>query len=527
MLGTGCLIISLVGCDRQPTSSPPAAIAARDAPQAGSVGGAVPCADLANVRLPGATITTTDRVSAGGFVPPPGALGPTLPLGAPSMYAGLPPFCRVAATIHPVPESEIKFEIWLPERWNGRFVGVGNGGVAGFIFHFAMAEPLSRGYAVASTDTGHAGGMADWSFAVHREKLIDHGYRATHEMTVQSKAIVVEYYGTAARRAYWSGCSAGGRQGLMEASRFPDDYDGIVAGAPANNLILEAFRHVAIRQAATDPAGALTSDKLRFVTEAALAACDARDGVRDRTVTEPLKCQFNPEVLRCKAGDRPDCLTARQVEWVQRIYRGVVSPRTGSEIYPGILPTSEVDWLPPPFAAEMGMIGVSFFRDAVFQNPKWDPFSLDIDADLPRARAQDGGITVMTDPDLGAFGQRGGKLLLWHGWSDGAIAPRNTINFYRSMVETMGEARTRAQARLFMAPGVQHCGGGEGPSNVDFLTAIEEWVENGKAPERVIASRPLEGGAMRTRPLCAYPQLAVYNGAGSTDDAGNFACKAP
>lgn len=208
-----------------------------------------------------------------------------------------------------------------------------------------MAEPLTRGYAVASTDTGHSGGMADWSFAVHREKLIDHGYRATHEMTVQSKAIVAEYYGTAARRAYWSGCSAGGRQGLMEASRFPDDYDGIVAGAPANNLILETFRHVAIRQAATDPAGALTSDKLRLVTEAALAACDARDGVRDRTVTEPLKCQFNPEVLRCKAGDRPDCLTARQVEWVQRIYRGVVSPRTGEEIYPGILPTSEVDWM--------------------------------------------------------------------------------------------------------------------------------------------------------------------------------------
>jgi feruloyl esterase len=313
----------------------------------------------------------------------------------------------------------------------------------------------------------------------------------------------------------------------VEASRFPDDYIGIAAGAPANNKILEGARFVLLWQAMSDPAGGLTADKLALVREAALAGCDAADGLLDRTVTEPLKCQFDPGVLQCKTGDRPDCLTSRQVEWVRRIYSGVVNPRTGEQIYPGVVPTSEADWVPPPFASEMSMFGVNYFRDVVFRNPNWDPLSFDVDADVALAQKLDNGVIAMTNPDLVAFAQRGGKLLLWHGWTDGAISPRNTINYYESVVATLGEARTKDSVRLFMAPGVHHCGGGEGAFLVDYLSALEQWVEEDRTPEHILASRPLKAGATRTRPLCAYPSIAAYTGFGNSDNAGNFVCKVP
>jgi feruloyl esterase len=517
-------VLSLSACNRPSPSSAQGTTTAADASQVSPLAAVIPCGDLAKLSLPNTMITAAESVAAGAFVPPPLPRAPDWPT---TSYGALPAFCRIGATVKPVAESEIRFEVWMPDRWNGKFAGIGNGGAAGFIFYESMADPLMRGYAVASSDTGHAGGLSDWSFAVDREKLIDHGYRATHEMTVASKAIIAARYGTPARQSYWSGCSEGGRQGLVEASRFPGDYTGIAAGAPVNNKVLEAARSVLLWQAMSDPAGGLTADKLALVREAALAGCDAADGLLDRTVTEPLKCQFDPGVLQCQTGDRRDCLTSRQVEWVRRIYRGVVNPRTGEQIYPGVVPTSEADWLPPPFASEMSMIGVNYFRDFVFRNPNWDPLSFDVGADIALARKLDSGVIAMTNPDLRAFAQRGGKLLLWHGWSDGAISPRNTIDYYDSVVATLGEAQASNHVRLFMAPGVQHCGGGEGAFLVDYLSVLEQWVEEDRTPERIIASRLLKAGATRTRPLCAYPSIAAYAGFGNSDNAGNFVCKAP
>jgi len=423
-----------------------------------------------------------------------------------------------------VPDSEIRFEVWLPKTWNGKFAGIGNGGTAGFIFYPDMAEPLKRGYAVGATDTGHSGGMADWSFVAHREKLVDNSYRAVHEMTTKSKAVVEAHYGSGANRSYWNGCSTGGRQGLVAAHRFAEDYDGIIARAPAIKLPLQPA--LLIEQATTDRIEPLTPGTLKLLTEAAIAACDGADGVRDRTVTDPEACKFDPGVLVCKSGDESNCLTPHQVTRVRQIYRGPQDPRSGERLSPGLLPTSEVDWLPPPFASEMARISTSYFQHVVFKDPTWELSRLNLDAAVARARALDDGVST-PDPNLEAFVRRGGKLLLWHGWSDGALSPLNTINYYNDVVSTVGKVQGADQIRLFMAPGVQHCAGGEGAWQVDYFSVIDEWVERGNAPERLIAGRPLEAAGMRTRPLCPYPQIATYTGQGSSDEAASFVCKAP
>ncbi len=484
------------------------------------------CAALARLNLPNTSITDAEEVAAGTFAPPPGAFIFPLPPGAPSPFWGLPPFCRVTGKIAPVPDSEIGFEVWLPRTWNRKLVGIGNGGASGLIFYSDMAEPLSRGYAVAATDTGHSGGLADWSFAVHREKFIDSGYRAIHEMTVKSKAVVEAHYGTAATRSYWNGCSSGGRQGLTTAHRFPEDYDGIIARAPAIKLAYQVIRQALTEQATKDPVEPVTSDKLNLMTDAAITACDVADGVRDRTVTDPMACRFDPGVLACNAGDRPDCLTPRQVTWARQIYRGIRDSASDEAIFPGPLPTSELDWIPPPFARDRDSIATGYLRHVFFQDLKWDPSRLDLVAAIARARTREDEEVYRTDPDLRAFVGRGGKLLLWHGWSDGAIIPGSTIDYYNDVLETT-QGHASDQIRLFMSPGVQHCGGGEGASQIDFLSAIEEWVERGNAPERISASRPLENGGTRTRPLCPYPQVATYTGAGSSDDARSFVCSPP
>jgi feruloyl esterase len=475
------------------------------------------CGDLAKLNLPNTTITAAEDVAAGAFSPPNDRFTPA---GAPAPYRGLPPFCRIAGSIAPVPESAIRFEVWLPETWNGKFVGVGNGGTAGFIFYPDMADPLRRGYAVGATDTGHSGGMADWSFVAHREKLIDNGYRAVREMTAKSKAVVETHYGSGPSRSYWNGCSTGGRQGLVAAHRFPKDYDGIIARAPAIKLTLQPG--LLIEQSVMDRIEPLTPEKLRSLTEAAIAACGGADGVRDRTVTDPTACMFDPGVLACKSGDGPDCLTPHQVTRVRQIYRGSQDLRS-ERLSSGLQPTSESNWLPPPFASEMGRIATSYFQHVVFKDPTWEPSRLNLDAAIARARNVDDGVSTV-DPDLRAFVQRGGKLLLWHGWSDGAIAPFNTIDYYNDVMSTVGKIQGADQIRLFMAPGVQHCGGGEGPWQVDYLSVLEQWVEGGKAPERLITSRRLEGAGQRSRPLCPYPQMAIYTGKGNSDEAGSFVC---
>lgn len=480
------------------------------------------CSELSALELPHTTVTLAETSASGRFRPPGEEAVPDRHLRT---FRELPAFCRVAATVSPVPDSEIRFELWMPaDGWNGKFVGTGNGGLAGRILHHVMADPLARGYAVANTDTGHEGTGADASFAIgHPEKLVDHAWRAVHEMTVKSKQIIQEYYSTPPRVSYWTGCSTGGRQGLKEAQWFPDDYDGIYAGAPANNWVPLMTHAVMIQQTLTDSAQGFPPFKLPLLRETAIAACDAQDGVVDRVARQPDACDFDPATIQCDQAGTAKCLLASEVEAARKIYRGVVNPRTGEQILPGLEPGSEREWV--AFTPDIFPIGVNYWRDVIVGDPDWDPSDLDYDADIARAIARDTTDIAATDPDISPFVAGGGKLLLWHGWTDGLIPPQNTIDYYEAVREILGPMRTRDAVRLFLAPGVNHCGGGEGTPGIDALAALEAWVEDGVAPNRIVASKQLDGGGTRTRPLCVYPWVAHYDGTGSTDVAENFECR--
>jgi feruloyl esterase len=483
------------------------------------------CDSLRSLSLPNVTVTQAGVVGAGQFtLPGRGGAGP------PAM-AKLLEFCRVAATLTPTRDSEIKIEVWMPSQgWNGKFLGVGNGGWAGSISYPAMAESLGRGYAVASTDTGHTGNGGDASFSLgHPEKLIDFGYRAVHEMTAAAKAFVNAFYGNAPRFSYWNGCSTGGKQGLTEAQRFPADYDGIIAGAPANNWTrLMTGLLWAGRATLRDPASRIPPEKFAVLNRAVLNACDARDGVTDGVLENPRSCRFDPQVVACKnAGDGTDCLTAAQIEASRKIYGPATNPRTGEALYPGLPPGSELGWGPAAAGPAPFPIPESHFKYVVFEDPTWDFRTFDFDRDFARAERVDNGILTAVNPDLSAFTTRGGKLLMYHGWNDQLITAQNSVNYYESVRSAMGAARTDASMRLFMAPGMAHCSGGPGPNQADWLAALEEWVERGVPPTRVIASRSANGVIERTRPLCAHPQVSRYNGTGSTDEAANFSCVSP
>jgi feruloyl esterase len=488
-----------------------------------SAASAAACESLKSLTLP--NVTLTEAVVVPGQFSPPGAAGKI-----PPAFAKLPAFCRVAATLTPTRDSDIKIEVWMPSQgWNGKFLGVGNGGWAGTISYAAMAEALGRGYAVASTDTGHTGNGGDASFALgHPEKLVDFGYRAVHEMTVTAKAVVRAFYETAPRASYWNGCSTGGKQGLTEAQRFPDDYDAIVAGAPANNWTRLMIGLLwAGRATLGDPASRIPSDKLALLNRAALNACDAQDGVTDGVIENPRGCRFDPQVVLCKDAAGVDCLTKPQVEAAKKIYGPATNARTGEALYPGLPPGSELGWGPAAGGPAPFSIPDSHFKYVVFGDPQWDFRTLDFDRDIARAERADNGTLTAVNPDLGRFVTRGGKLLIYHGWNDELITAHNSVNYYESVRSTIGAARTDAAVRLFMAPGMAHCAGGPGPNQADWLTALEQWVEKGVAPTRIIASRTTNGVVDRTRPLCVYPQVARYNGKGSTDEAANFLCVAP
>ncbi|MGB6452767.1 MAG: tannase/feruloyl esterase family alpha/beta hydrolase [Steroidobacteraceae bacterium] len=482
------------------------------------------CARLSTLTLPHTRITLAEIVPAGAFAPakPFSLAGPAQ---QPS-YQGLPAFCRVAVQVSPVPGSLIRFELWLPDRgWNGKFLAVGNGGYSGEIFYPEMIEPLARGYATASTDTGHEGSVGDASFALrHPEKWIDFAYRAVHQMTVQSKAIIESYYGDAAGHSYWSGCSTGGRQGLTEAQRFPADFDGIIAGAPANYMTHLSAAGTAEAQAMHRSAGSfLPPDKLLLLHAAVLKACDALDGVTDGVIEDPRRCHFDPGALGCTAADNAACLTAAQVETARRIYGPLRNPRTHAILFPGLMPGSESAW-----SAGVGpglSLVTGIFRDVAFQDPNWDYRTLNFDRDMVRADRSEAALANNIDPHLGAFFARGGKLIQYHGWADQGISPLNSIDYYLSAARAAGGVSGLAdEYRLFMVPGMNHCSGGDGPDHFDTVTALEQWVEHGKAPNRIVASRTRGGRVDRTRPLCPYPEVAVYKGSGSTDEASSFAC---
>jgi feruloyl esterase len=476
---------------------------------------AASCAALSQeLKLPNTTITLATEVTAGGLKMPAAGGGPG---GPPMNFAALPAFCRVAGTIRPTADSNINFEVWMPlTGWNGKFVGGGNGVWAGSIAYGDMLTPLSRGYATAASDVGHQGSPLDGSFLTgHPEKLIDFGHRAVHETAVAAKATIGAFYGNAPKRSLYASCSTGGRIGLMEAYRYPDDYDGISAMAPANPMTLLMAQSLWTGAATMqDPASNIPPPKLALAQKAALAACDANDAVADGIITNPPACRFDPGVLQCKGADAPDCLTAPQVTALRAIYSGPKNPRTGKQIYPGLSVGSEAQMSLLTMGQEPFPVATTFFRGPVFNDPSWNFRSFDYDRDVDRAVAYGSEALDVPPTGLDRFFAGKRKLLL------------STVDFYDALVKDIGAKRARDGVRLFMVPGMGHCGGGTGPSSIDMLGAIDRWVQTGKAPESLTASNP-PAAAARTRPLCPYPKVAKYAGSGSTDEEKNFRCDAP
>ena len=493
-----------------------------------SAASAADCAGLAKLALPGAAVTSAELVGPGAFVAPASPFPPP-PGMPPASYKGLPSFCRVQVTATPAKDSDIKIEVWLPvQNWNGKFAGIGNGVWAGQIGYNAMIEPLMRGYAVAATDTGHTGSGLDATWAVgHPDRLVDFGYRAVHEMTVKAKAAVAAFYGKGPSLSLWVSCSTGGRQGLMEAYRYPADYDGISAMAPANPMTALMIQTIWTGNAALKtPQDAVPMTKLAVVHAAYLTQCDGKDGVSDGFSSDPERCGFDPGIVQCKGADAPDCLTAAQVETLRAVYGGVRDPRSGAPMFAGFQPGSEMQvgllmMGPAPFP-----VATSYMRDVVFQDPNWDFRSFDYGKDGDTARKAGADILDVPPDGLKAFFARGGKLLLSHGWSDGLIPAPNTVAFYHAMLATMDAKTAGRSMRLFMLPGTCHCGGGDGPFVFDALGAIDDWASADHAPARIVASRP-PGGPALSRPLCPYPSVARYAGTGDTNDAKSFVCVAP
>jgi feruloyl esterase len=448
----------------------------------------------------------------------------------------LPAFCRVAGVARPTSDSEIRFEVWIPpaESWNGKFQGVGNGGYSGSIAYPAMATALRSGYATASTDTGHSGD--DLKFGQdHPEKVVDWAYRAIHVTAEAAKLIVRDHTGRFPDHSYFVGCSTGGHQALSEAQRFPEDYDGIIAGDPAYDRIRQIGSYLAAWTAThtADGKSIIPADRLPMITRAAVAACDAIDGLKDGLIDDPRQCNFDPAALLCREGDNGTCLTAPQVDAVKKVYSDLRNPRTGEQIFPGWSPGSEGfsdqangGWrafiLDPPEPMRVGV-----YRYFLFDDPNWDWRTMDWDRDIAYADARLGFMSAR-DPDLTAFKRRGGKLLMYTGWADPVAVPKDIVKYYEAVNKTMGGSeKTKDFFRFFMAPGMGHCGGGPGPNTFDTLGPLEQWVEKGVAPGKIIASHSTGAVVDRTRPLCPYPQVARWKGAGSTDDAANFVCTLP
>ena len=447
-----------------------------------------PCEKLTEMRIPNVTIQSAASARSA-----PGA-------------DTLPPFCRVVAVATPVPDSEIEFEVWIPEDWNGKFQGVGNGGYSGALSYGAMVRALKAGYATGSHNTGHTGDGLKFGQG-HPEKVADYAYRAVHVMTENARLILHARTGRFAAQSYFTGCSAGGHQALAEAQRYPNDYDGIVAGAPANNRLGQTFGFLWSWRALhrDDGTPILTAAKLALVTKAAIDSCDGVDGLRDGLIEDPRRCP-EPDLARF--------LTAEEAAAVRKVWAGAHGIFAGWPM--GSENTGVQGWgqyllnPPEPMRADL-------FRYFLFDDPNWDWHNIDWQRDWAFANEKLGFMNAM-DPDLRRFREHGGKLLMYAGWADPIVPPEDTVAYFERVNQSMGD--TRDFLRLFMAPGMGHCGAGVGPNQFDALAALDDWVTKGTAPQSLVASQ-----AHRTRPLCPYPEVARYQGSGSIDDAANFACR--
>jgi feruloyl esterase len=437
--------------------------------------------------------------------------------------------CRISITLRPSGDSEIKAEVWLPARsgWNGKFLMEGGGGLVGSINTEGMTHAVREGYASASTDTGHTGSSGRFALG-HPDKITDFAYRAVHQTAIEAKALIAAYYGRSPRLSYWEGCSTGGRQALMSAQRYPEDFDGIIAGAPAyNQIYISAWRMRLLIIALKSPQHALSAEKLKLLNDAVLAKCDSKDGIKDDLIEDPRDCNFDPSVLKCNGNEMASCLTPQQLETVNSAYSDLRSS-TGELLYPRLPAGGELSWGLPAAATEPGAIDIDIFRYLANQDPAWDWHSFDLEKDINRALLHGKEIHAL-NPNLAKFKARGGKLLMYHGWSDGgsggSISALNTVSYYEFVLKFMGPNQND-WFRLFMVPGMDHCGGGTGPNQFNKLAALERWREQNQPPKSITASRVNESGVIdMTRPVCPYPQQAVYKGSGSTNDAANFTCK--
>ncbi|HEV8316852.1 MAG TPA: tannase/feruloyl esterase family alpha/beta hydrolase [Vicinamibacterales bacterium] len=507
-------------------------------------GAPVGCADLTKLTFEGnTTITAATSVAGGTFMTP---AGQTL--------TGLPAFCRVVGVSRPTSDSNINFEVWLPsDSWNGKFLSSGEGGFAGTINYTrsgldgGLDELIRRGYASASTDTGHLSTDTNWAIG-HPEKVIDYAHRSKHLVTVAAKGLIAAFYGRPAAHSYFNSCSNGGRQALMEAQRYPEDYDGLVVGAPWNYQSHSNAGFVWDAQTLSAPGAAIPASKLPAIHAAAIAACDAADGLADNLIEDPGRCSFKPETLLCKGADNDSCLTAPQVTALKKLYEGPRHPRTGASIFPGWAKGSELGWTRLVSSGNFGNLGRGYFGNLVFEKPDWDYRSFDFDTHLALAESKVGKLGDAVNPDLSAARRRGVKIIQYHGWNDAVLQPAYSPEYYQRVAAAMGGLdETRDFFRLFMVPGMAHCYSGPGANSFggvgqqipptrdavhDVQIALENWVERRKAPDQFIATKyaddsPQTRQVQFTRLLCPYPMVARYKKSGDSNDARNFTCVKP
>jgi feruloyl esterase len=466
------------------------------------------CEGLAKLPTTGGATLQAKVVAAGGLNLSESARG----------FSDLPSFCRAVATLKPTADSEIGIEVWLPaEGWNGKYMAVGSGGWGGSIAYDALADALRRGYATSATDDGHRGEGGSFILG-HPEKFVDFAYRAEHEMTVQAKLLIKAFYKSDPKYSYWNGCSGGGREGLLQAARYPEEFDGVIAGDPAN-MRRNAWALWIANRTFKDKESYIPQSKYSMIHRFVLDACDAKDGVKDGLIENPATCAVDFKKLACRGADAEDCLTARQVESAQTI----ISPATdakGKVYFPRLEPGTEMRWARLAGGPDPADLFWDQFRYVVYQDATWDWRQFDLERDASKANAVNKGVAEL-DPQLASFAKRGGKLLMYQGWADQQVAPGSSVELYKTMLTQSGDGDW---ARLYMLPGMGHCSGGEGPDSFDKIGVLEQWVEKGKAPEEIVASHRTAGKVDRRRPLCPYPQVAKYKGSGSIDDAANFVC---
>ncbi|WP_414439755.1 tannase/feruloyl esterase family alpha/beta hydrolase [Burkholderia sp. 22PA0106] len=519
-------------------------LAAAIAAGAAGTAHAATCEQLLGLHLPDTVIHTAQSIPAGAYQPP----------GSTVAYSNLPAFCRVTATVSPVSGSAIGIEIWLPTAtWNHRYQQSGNHGLGGTFYWGEMVGQLQRGYATAITDDGHTAsqGAYDTAFAFGSpQRVTDFAWRAVHQLAEKAKWVIAAFYGQPQRHAYFNGCSDGGREAMKSAQRFPRDFDGIIAGSAVADYTGNATKQLVttLDWAKAGIVGASGASLLTRVQAAEMAQCDARDGLTDGQIRDPRACHWQPASLSCKAGQNAaGCLTPQQAQAVEANESALRDPRTGQWLMAAMTPGSEHDENRFGFTNGPAGFGVANYRIGL-GDPNWDGSNFDLARDFPILERNFGDEVNAVDPDLTAFQRAGGKLIQWHGWDDVVAQPGYTVKYYDEVVDASSQGDLRATQdfyRLFMLPGIGHCGTGIGPDNIgqenytavspdpehDVVSALEAWVERGVKPAELIATKFVNGdpaqGVQQQRPICPYPAEAIYNGAGDPNAASSFHCGVP